>query len=147
MITIILFTHVVYAKYVTIEKINSIFKIATPIFIVEGKEKLQINELNNIGFYEFSVKNFKENEISETGFLYSIEIISKLENILEFELYSEDSIIELNNLKTEKILISGNKKIEQNYKLKIKYNNLYENINEDIWDEVQIKIHSEQEKI
>ncbi len=147
MITIILFTHVVYAKYVTIEKINSIFKIATPIFIVEGKEKLQISELNNIGFYEFSVKNFKENEISETGFLYSIEIISKLENILEFELYSEDSIIELNNLKTEKILISGNKKIEQNYKLKIKYNNLSENINEDIWDEVQIKIHSEQEKI
>lgn len=121
--------------------------MATPIFIVEGKETTKINNINNIGYYEFSIKNFNENQISEIGFFYTIEIISNIDENIQFELYNEEKTIALNNLKTEKLSITGNKKIEQKYKLKIIYNNLNANEGKEILEEVQIKIHSEQEQL
>ena len=122
-IIIILSTHIVYAKYVTKDKMSSTLNIAKPIFIVEGKETTKINEINNIGYYEFSIKNFNETQISEIGFLYTIEVISNTDETIQFELYNEDIQIPLENLKTKELSIIGNEKIEQKYKLKIIYDN------------------------
>lgn len=122
-------------------------KIAEPIFIVEGKETTKISAINNIGYYEFSVKNYRNEEISETGFLYSIEVISQTDDSVKFELYNEDNQIELDNLKTKQIQIVGNEKTEQKYKLKVTYDNTLGTKGKDILEEVQIKVHSEQEKI
>lgn len=143
----ILSTQIVYAKYIYVDKKNAILDIATPIFIVKGGETTKISEMNNIGYYEFSIKNFNETHVSETGFVYTIEIISDTDEAIQFELYKEGTQISLENLKTEKLSISGNEKIEQKYQLKIIYDSSKGNREQDILEEVQIKVHSEQEPI
>lgn len=137
----------VYAKYITIDKISGEFAIATPIFIVEGKETTKISEINNVGYYEFIIKNFNETKISETSFFYTIEILSKTDQSIQFELYNEEKQIPLKNLKTEQLCIIGNEKVEQKYKLKVIYDSIKATKGKDILEEVQIKVHSEQAKI
>lgn len=146
-VMILLSMHTTYAKYITAEKISSQFSIATPVFIVQGGETTKINEINNIGYYEFSIKNFSDTNISETGFLYTIEIISDIDEAIQFELYRDETPILLENLKTQELSIIGNEKIEQNYKLKVIYDSSNGTQGKDILDEVQIRVHSEQEKI
>ena len=143
----LLSTHIVYGKYITIDQKSIEIDIAKPIFIVEGKETTKINEINNIGYYEFLIKNFNEIDISETGFFYTIEIISKTDESIQFELYREDTQIPLNNLKTQQISIIGNQKIEHKYKLKVTYDKSKGTEGKDILEEIQVKVHSEQEKI
>ena len=135
-----------YARYLKTETLNAVQEIATPIFKVEEGNIRQINKINNTGYYEFSVKNFNERIVSEIWFSYTIEIISNLEDLVQFELYNGEKQIQLQNLKTEKIMITGNEKIEQKYKLKIIYNNTKE-IKEESIEKIQIKLNSEQEKV
>ena len=134
---------IAYAKYISIEKIQSKTGIAKPIFSFEGNEVIEISEKNNIGYYEFSIKNFNETEVSETGFLYTIEIVCDSEEAIEIELYNEENQIDLNNLKTETILIKGNEKIEQKYKLKVIYD-ITKGTKKDILGDVQVRVLSEQ---
>ncbi len=141
------FIQITYAKYISEENSSLKFEIAKPIFIVDGKQTTKISEINNIGYYEFSIKNFDETNISETGFFYIIEIVSKTDDSIQFELYNEEKMMQLNDLKTEKIYIKGNEKIEQKYKLKVIYDKTKGTQGKDILEEVQIKVHSEQEKI
>ena len=144
---ILLSTHIVYAKYITIDKISGKFAVASPIFIVEGKEKTKISEINNIGYYEFIIKNYNETNISETSFWYTIEILSNTDESIQFELYNKDKQIPLKNLKTEQLSIIGNEKIEEKYKLKVIYDSQKATVGKNILEEVQIKVHSEQETI
>lgn len=123
------------------------FKVATPIFVVEGDSATKISEINNIGYYEFTIKNFNETNVSETGFLYTIEIISNTDESIQFELYNEEEQVPLENLKTGKLSIAGNEKVEQQYKLKVIYDSTKGTKGEDILGEVQVKVHSEQEPI
>ena len=146
-ILILLILQISFSKYKSQKQYNQEMKIAEPIFIVEGKETTKISAINNIGYYEFSVKNYRNEEISETGFLYSIEVISQTDDSVKFELYNEENQIELDNLKTKQIQIVGNEKTEQKYKLKVTYDNTLGTKGKDILEEVQIKVHSEQEKI
>lgn len=131
----------------TVDNLTSTISIAKPIFIVKGKEATKISEINNIGYYEFSIKNFNETNISEIGFLYSIEILSNTDESIQFELYNEETLIPLENLKTGQLSISGKEKMEQKYKLKVIYDSSKGDDGKDILEEVQIKVHSEQEKI
>lgn len=146
-IIILLSTHIVYAKYITVDNLTSTISIAKPIFIVKGKEATKISEINNIGYYEFSIKNFDELNTSEISFLYTIEIISDTDESVQFELYNEDTPIPLKNLKTEELLIQGKEKVEQKYRLKVIYDNTQGDKGKEILEEVQIKVHSQQEKI
>lgn len=147
LIIILLFVPKVYAKYMDAIILKSNTQIAKPIFIVEGTEISKINSINNVGYYEFYVKNYDENNISEIGFNYVIEIVTELNESIKFELYKGDEQIELKDLKTNEIYIGANEKIEQKYKLKIIYDKNLNSIGKDILQEVQIKVHSEQEEI
>lgn len=144
-IIFILLTHIVYAKYMSVEKISVGVKVANPIFIVEGKEITKISEINNIGCYEFTIKNFDDSNISEIGFVYTIEIISNTDESIQFQLYSGDKEIPLKELKTTELSIKGNEKVEQNYKLKVTYDCSKGTEGKEILEEVQVKVHSEQE--
>lgn len=135
------------SKFKSQEELKGKMDIAEPIFVVEGNEKANISAINNIGYYEFSVKNFKDNKISETGFKYVIEVVSKTDDAIKFELYKEDEPLKLDGQKTEEIMIAGNEKIEQKYKLKVTYDSNKGTKGKDILEEVQLKIHSEQMKI
>lgn len=140
---IILFIPITYAKYISLEKIHSKTEISKPIFSFVGNEVIEISKTNNIGYYEFSIKNFNETEVSETGFLYTIEIVCDSEEAIEFELYNEENEIQLNDLKTGQISINGNEKIEQKYKLKVTYD-ITKGAEEDIFGDVQVRVLSEQ---
>lgn len=135
-----------YARYITTEVISGKQEIATPILTVEEGQTVQIDKTNNIGYYEFSIKNFNEEMVSETGFLYTIEIISNIGEAVQFELYDGEKQVPLQNSKTEELSITGNERVEQKYKLKITYNATEEAKEESI-EKVQIKVHSEQEKM
>lgn len=79
--------------------------------------------------------------------MYTIEIISNTDETIQFELYNEDIQIPLENLKTANLSINGNEPLEQKYKLKITYDSTKGNSGQNILDEVQVKVHSEQEQI
>ena len=144
---VILCAPIVSAKYNFLENLKGGAQVAKPIFEVKGIEKSKISALNNIGYYEFCVKNFNEQEVSEIGFVYTIEIISNTDESIKFELYENEKQIELQNLKTENLYIQGNEKIEQKYKLKVIYDNTLGQKEKDILEDVQIKVYSEQEKV
>lgn len=146
-ITIIIFTPIVYAKYISIEKVSSALKIEQPIFIVEGNQTTKISDINNVGYYEFTIKNFNETNISQIGFLYTIEIIADTDESIKYELYHGEEILPLENLKTHQLSIKGKEKIEEKYKLKVTYDSEKATEESDITKEVQVKVYSEQEKI
>lgn len=137
---------IAYAKYISIEKSNSTLNIAKPIFEMEGNKTTKISKTNNIGYYEFLIKNFNDTDISDIGFLYTIEIISDMDETLQFELYKGNEIIPLNSLKTPELSISGKQKEEHKYKLKVIYDSS-KKYEENITKDVQIKVLSEQEKV
>ena len=135
-----------YARYIKNECLNIVQEIANPVLEVKEGEIIKIDKINNIGFYEFSIKNFNSKKISEIDSEYTIEIVSDIEEAVKFELYNGEKQVNLQDLKTEPILIKGNNKIEENYKLKIIYNDV-KDIKSNIMSKIQIKIHSEQGKI
>lgn len=145
--TILIFsTQISYAKYITTEMLKCVQEIATPVIQIKEGNIVQIDRNNNIGYYEFYVRNFRQEKISEIDFFYTIEIISDLEDNVRFELYNNEQQISLQDLKTNEISLGKNKKIEQRYKLKMTYNPAVE-VSEECMEHIQIKIHSEQEKI
>lgn len=145
-ILFLIFTPKSFAKYIETVFMKGKTEIAKPIFIVQGTEISKINSINNVGYYDFIVKNYNNNEISEVGFKYTIEVVAKEDKSIKFELYKENDKIEIENLKTKKINIDADKKIEHKYKLKVIYDKTLNDIGKDILQEVQIKVHSEQEK-
>lgn len=135
------------AKYTTTEKIDNKLEIAQPIFQVKGTEIAKINSINNIGYYDFIVKNYDKEKIGEVDFLYTIEVISDIDDSVKFELYKNGQLISLENQKTEVMSIKGNIKTEEQYRLKVTYDETKGTNGKDILEDVQIKIHSEQGKI
>ena len=109
------------AKYTSTDKIMGNMDIAKPIFYVEGKETTKINSINDIGYYEFSVKNYDDDQISDVDFEYTIEVVSKTDDFIKFELYKNEQKIELKDLKTDVMSIKGNEQTEEKYKLKVMY--------------------------
>ena len=158
-ITLILVESTSYAKYMTSEIIKGKQEIIKPIFNVKEGIPIKIDNKNKINCYEFVIDNFYEDKVSEIGFLYTIEIISNidLESNFNIRLYNEEGEIQLSNLKTNPILIKGNERIEQKYKINIEYNESIENeeeydeffddITESISGIIQIKVHADQEMI
>lgn len=122
-------------------------EIAEPILMVENNPKININEKDNIGSYEFKVKNFNEKEkITETDLKYNIEIISKIYNNIKIKIYKDGEEIAIENNKTQYLYFNKNIKQEHNYRLEITYNQDEKIDTRDIFQDIQIKVHSEQTK-
>ena len=144
---IIFFSGFCLAKYEISKTFNASSKVANPVLEVKGTEEAKISAINNIGYYDFIVKNYNEKGISEIPQNYNIEIISNTDESIEFELYRENEKINLINNKTEDFLIENLEKKEHTYRLKVSYNKEKSNSPNDILEDVQIKIHSVQKKI
>lgn len=128
--------------------INGNTEIAKPIIQVENGNSLEINNQNKEGIYEFKVKNYNDNgEITQVDMEYYVEILDDLSNKgIDIKLLKDDEEIEINENKTEKYLLTKEGMQEDNYKLKLKYD---ENKNisiEDVVEQLQIKVHSEQKQ-
>lgn len=125
--------------------INGVAEIAKPIIQVENGSSIEINNKNAEGVYEFKVKNYNEQEqTTEVDMEYYIEILNNLENVgIEIKLFKNDEEIEIKENRTEKFILTKDGKQQDNYKLEIKYNNTDM---EDIVEQLQIKVHSEQKQ-
>ena len=122
-------------------------KIAEPILEIENNPIINITESQNYGEYIFKVRNYNnKDKVTETDLKYYIEISPKLDNSIELELYQDENKIKLADNKTEYIKISKNQKEEREYKIKITYdkNNTVEV--GDLLEQIQVKVHTEQEK-
>lgn len=122
-------------------------KIAEPILEIENDPIINITESQNYGEYIFKIRNYNNKEkITETDLKYYIEISPKLDNSINLELYQNEDEIKLTDNKTEYIKIPKDQKEEREYKIKITYdkNNTVEV--GDILEQIQVKVHTEQEK-
>lgn len=138
-----------FAKYINKNIILSSTKIAKPVLELVNGSEIKINNNNKEGEYQFKVKNYnRNNEITQVGLNYNIEIISNKDNSIKFELYKNNEQLQIIDNKTKNAILPQNEKQEDNYKLKVIYN---ENSNKegaaDLMQDIQIKVHSEQEKI
>lgn len=102
---------------------------------------------NEEGTYYFKVKNYnKDEEITDVDLLYTIEILTKTDESVTFKLFKNDKEVPLENNKSQEFLITKNAKQEDNYKLKILYDKEKAQ-GRDLFQDVQIKVHTEQRKI
>ena len=123
-------------------KINVNSGVAIPIIKLEGEQKLIINNNQGNKVYNLAVKNYDENEqITQVELEYYIEIISKKNDDINFKIYKEEKELNINNNKTEKFLLTKENKQRDNYKIEILLN---KKISEDILQNVEIKVYSEQ---
>lgn len=140
-LTIILST-ISLGKYFNKTKINVNSGVAIPIIKLEGEQKLTINNNQGNKVYNLAVKNYDENEqITQVELEYYIEIISKKNDNINFKIYKEEKELNINNNKTEKFLLTKENKQQDNYKIEILLN---KKISEDILQNVEIKVYSEQ---
>lgn len=122
-------------------------KIAEPILEIENNPIINITESQNYGEYIFKIRNYNNKEkITETDLKYYIEISPKLDNSINLELYQNEDEIKLNDNKTEYIKISKDQKEEREYKIKITYDKNNTAEVGDILEQIQVKVHTEQEK-
>ncbi len=140
-LTIILST-ISLGKYFNKTKINVNSGVAIPIIKLEGEQKLIINNNQENKVYNLAVKKYDENEqITQVELEYYIEIISKKNDDINFKIYKEEKELNINNNKTEKFLLTKENKQQDNYKIEILLN---KKISEDILQNVEIKVYSEQ---
>ncbi len=101
----------VYSKYKNGIAVKTVTKVAEPIFEVVKPEIKEIEFLNNDKYcYEFSIRNFKDNLISEVNFKYSIEfMLSQNDAPIIINLYRVD------NGEKVKLELKNNRLIEEEY--------------------------------
>ena len=128
--------------------INGNTEVAKPILQVENGNSLEISNTNKKGTYEFKVKNYNEQgETTQVDMEYYIEILNDLENRgIILKLFKNEQEIEINNNKTEKFILAKNQMEEDNYKLEVTYDENKNTNMEDIINQLQIKVHSEQKQ-
>ena len=140
-LTIILST-ISLGKYFNKTKINVNSGVSIPIIKLEGEQKLIINNNQENKVYNLAVKNYDENEqITQVELEYYIEIISKKNDDINFKIYKEEKELNIINNKTEKFLLTKENKQQDNYKIEIILN---KKISEDILQNIEIKVYSEQ---
>lgn len=120
-------------------------QIAKPILIVENNPTIEIDGKKEKEFYKFKVKNYEENgEITQIDLQYNIEIIALKEESISFKLYKNQQEIEMKENKTENMKLTKEKTQEDEYQLEILYDKTKGEATKDIFQEIQIKVHSEQ---
>ena len=144
---IFLFSKNSLGKQMSNIKINTNSEIAKPILIVENNPAIDITNKNNKGYYDFKMKNYNElGEINEIELRHNIEILNEENKAIKFKLYKGEEELLLEKNKTKDMIIKKNEKQEENYKLEITYDKNLVSSLEDIIQNVQIKVHSEQLK-
>lgn len=116
-----------YSKYSKKLDVQSVSGIARPYFSLKKQEVLEVKNLNtDVIYYEFLVKNFENNFVSETSFLYNISFeFSQDKAPIKLELYkiinSEERKVEISNNSTVLPERLGIGEEQAEYKLKVYY--------------------------
>ena len=147
-VVILFFTGFSIGKEMTSIKIKGSTEVAKPILVVENNPAIDVTTIENTGFYDFKVKNYNSyDEVNQIDLKYYIEIISKYDESIIFKIYKNGEEIPLKENKTEEIQLKKDTKEEQNYRLEIVYDKTKSTSTQEIVQDVQIKVHSEQVKV
>ena len=148
MIGLTFFSGISVGKAIYNTNLKNDTKIAKPVLEVEKDSEIVITKEHTNGEYHFVVKNYNQaEEISQVDLTYYIEILENhLDDSIKYELYKGDEKLELKENKTERMAFHKDIKEEQKYILKVTYDDS-KNTMEDIIQDIQIKVHSEQLKI
>lgn len=142
MVVLLFFSGYSIGKGLSKTDINAKAKIAEPILVVENDSPVKITTTNNKGLYNFKIKNYNENgKITDISLNYTIEILSDIEGI-EYKLYKNEQEIAIENQKTQEFTLKNKDVQEDLYRLEITY--APELSTTDIFENIQIKVHSEQ---
>ena len=145
-VILLLLSGYTFAKSIEGTIINSNALLAEPILVVENNPSVDITATKNTGTYIFKVKTYKEQKKSDVDLKFFIQVISDVDKSIELKLYENGKQIDFNNNKTNYIKISKDNKKENEYRLEITYNKDKLVSVSDIIQQIQIKIHTEQEK-
>jgi len=147
MVLILFFSGYSMGKEYSSMNIEASAKIAEPILVVENSPTLEIDGKEQRKNYDFKVKNYKENgEITQVDLTYYIEILSQIQESISFKLYKNNQEILLENNKTANMNLKKENKQEDVYRLEIIYDKTKDTSMDDIFQDIQIKVHSEQIK-
>lgn len=135
------------AKYKEVINLSSTTEVANPVFIVDGVKEITIDGLEEQSVYNFSVKNYEENNISDVNMKYYVEIVNNIGNMISYNLSKDNKNINLKDNRTEEIKLTGVNKKEDNYELNINYDKSLSQDNEDITGIIQIRVVAVQEEI
>lgn len=130
------------AKYNSKVENNVFAQIAKPILEVKREQSLLLTALAPKASYVFEVRNYKEDELNQVEMEYYIEILSNTDEAINFCLYQGEKQIPLKENKTEKIILTKEEKQTHKYRLEITYDRTKGNIEKDIKENVEVKIHS-----
>ena len=131
-----------FSKYRKEVDSNGVSEIAKPVFQVSGDRNIKIDGIEDT-IYKFNVKNYDNTGRSETDLKYTIEIVNNSEADLNFILTKDGNSITLNNNKTSEMTLLSSGTQNDEYELKIEYNN-NPAIVSDIEGNVQIKVEAVQ---
>ena len=120
--------------------------IAKPILEIRKEQSLLLTALAPKASYVFEVRNYKEDELNEVEMEYYIEIISCVDEAIDFALYKGEEQVELKDNKTEKIKLTKDEKQIHSYRLEITYDETKAVEQKDINENVEVKIHSIQKE-
>jgi len=121
--------------------------VAEPVVIVENGSEIKLTATQNEGNYTFSVKNYDETgKITQVNMKYHIEILTKKEDAISIKLLKNNQEIPMKNNVSEEFLLPKQTRQKDEYKIEIKYDKNKSTSIEDIMQDIQIKVHSEQAK-
>lgn len=147
MVLTLFFSGCTMGKEFSSTNIKANTKIAEPILIVENSPFIEISGKKEKEYYDFKVKNYKENgQVTQIDLEYNIEILSPKEEAISFKLYKDKQEMVLEDNTTSNIKLEREKKQEDSYQLEIIYDKNKNSSSHDIIQDVQIKVHSEQLK-
>lgn len=86
------------AQYHVSNKAKAVMEVAKPVFSVDGVNELHINKYGSISDYNFSVKNYNVNDISEISLNYKIEIEVDADEQIEYKLLYNNQEIDVNQI-------------------------------------------------
>lgn len=138
-----LFSSTVIAKFFSKEIINVEGKVVEPIMEIQENKTINITAIEN-KIYDFKIKNFKDEKISSMTIEYYIEILSIQNENIKYKMYKEEKEIKITKNKTDKFILEKNIKQENNWRLEILLN---DNSDQEISQEIRIKVHYEQKNI
>ena len=122
-------------------------QIAKPILEVENGDPININANQTKGTYEFKVRNYeKEGNVTQVDMEYYIEMIIPTEKTISFKIFKNGEELKVSENKTDRFLLTKKEAKEDQYKIEIQYDKNSQVKIEEAWQEIHIKVHSEQKK-
>lgn len=142
-----LFVGYTFAKSIESVMIKATSQIAEPILVIENDPSLDITAIENEATYNFTIKNYNENEkITDIKLKYYIELSSNVDESIDIKLYEHENEIQLNENITEYIEVSNKEKEEKQYQIKVKYDESKSESISEIMEKIQVRVHAEQVK-